>query len=64
MEAKPILWEVPRSKSRPFRCFVSGCENEAGHLSKFTHGAAVVQVCLCDDCVNEQPESIINGFKW
>jgi hypothetical protein len=64
MEVEPILWEVPHRRERPFPCFVGGCDKEAGHLTKFTYGCAIVQVCVCDECLKKPPESILNSFKW
>jgi hypothetical protein len=63
MEAKPILWEVPRYRNRPFPCFINGCQKEAGHLTKFSYGDAIVQVCLCDDCLKKSPQFILKGLR-
>jgi hypothetical protein len=63
METKPILWEVPRLRDRQFPCFVGDCEKDAGYLTKFSYGCAIVQVCLCGDCLEKSPESILNSLK-
>lgn len=61
IKSQPLLWKSPRFEGA-FACFVRGCENEAGHLTRLTHGEAIVQVCLCSDCVGRSPESIIDGI--
>ena len=62
MEAKPIIWEIARFRKH-FPCFIWGCKKEAEHLTKFMHHGAVVQVCLCDDCMHKSPEFILKGLK-
>jgi hypothetical protein len=61
MESKPVLSEVPRL-IKSFPCFVRGCRKEARHLTRIRDGVAVVQLCLCDDCRNKCPESILHGL--
>jgi hypothetical protein len=63
METRSILWEVPNHRNRPFPCFIRNCQNEAEYLTKFSYGDAVVQVCLCDDCLKKSPELILNGLR-
>jgi hypothetical protein len=62
MEAKPNLWEIPRGR-KPFPCFIRDCKKKAEHLMKFMHGDALVQVCLCGDCLQKSPESILRGLR-
>lgn len=62
MEAKPILWEVPRF-IKTFPCFNSDCRKEAKHLLKFMNGDIVVQVCLCADCLKKSPELILKSLR-
>jgi len=63
METKPILWESS-SGERHFPCFTKGCQEEAEHVTRFIHGEAVVQVCLCDQCMKKSPEQIIWGLSF
>ncbi len=62
MEAKPILYEIPRLR-KPFPCFIWGCRKEAQHLTKFIYRDTVVQVCLCKECMKKSPEFILKGLR-
>ncbi len=62
METKAILWEIPGFR-KPFPCFVGGCKKEAQHMRRFMHGNAVVQVCLCDECLKRSPASILRSLS-
>jgi hypothetical protein len=63
MEIATIPFEVNRYRKRPMPCFIWGCKNQAEHLTRFNYGDAVVQVCLCDDCLNKSPEFILKGLR-
>jgi hypothetical protein len=63
MEIATIPFEVNRYRKRPMPCFIWGCKNQAEHLTKFNYGDAVVQVCLCDNCLNKSPEFILKGLR-
>ena len=62
METKPFLTEIPRFKNS-FPCFIRSCKNASEHVIRLKHGSAIIQVCLCDDCLNESRESILRGLR-
>jgi len=61
METKTFLSEIPRFR-RTFPCFVKGCKKAGKYLTRLNHGKAVVQVCLCGDCLKKSSESILRGL--
>jgi hypothetical protein len=61
IETRPIVWKSPPF-TRSFPCFIKGCGKLAGHVSRFRHGDAIVQVCLCNECLLKSPESILQGL--
>ncbi len=46
----------------PFFCFTKGCYEEATYIVRFELGSASVQLCLCGDCSDETPESLISSI--
>jgi len=61
METKPFLLENPHHRE-PIRCFVRGCKNLSQHVTRFKHGTATLQVCLCNDCMKKSSKFILQGL--
>jgi hypothetical protein len=61
METKTFLSEIPRYR-KSFPCFIRDCKKVAKHVTRLKHGNAVVQVCLCNDCLKKSSESIFRGL--
>ena len=59
MTREYLLWKVKEDWMR-FPCFTQGCYEEATHIVRIEFGSALVQLCLCGDCSDEPPDSIIN----
>ena len=60
MTRERLHWTVKDDWS-PFFCFTKSCYEEAIYIVRIKLGPASVQLCLCSDCSDEAPESIING---
>ena len=63
METAPIPFSMNRYRKKPFPCFIWDCKNRVEHLTRFKYGDAVVQVCLCHNCLTKSPESILKGLS-
>lgn len=61
IEIKPMVSKAPHSYE-PFPCFIRGCHEPAKHLAKISHGEAIVQVCLCNDCQRKTAQAILEGL--
>lgn len=62
METTPIPVACNHHREKPMPCFIRGCHNQGVHLSRFNVGVAVIQVCLCDECVKKPMDVILNGL--
>jgi len=60
MTSEYLRWTA-KDDLRPLFCFTRGCNEEAIHIVRIEFGPALVQLCLCGDCSNESPDSIISG---
>ena len=60
MTREYLRWKAKEDWMR-FSCFTIGCYEEATHIVRIEFGPALVQLCLCGDCSDEPPDSIISG---
>lgn len=61
IESRPLVWRVVHNP-QAFPCFIHGCQEPAEHLVKLTHGDAIVQVCLCNECQRKSVHTILQGL--
>ena len=59
MTRERLHWKV-RDDWSPFFCFSNGCNEEARYVVRVALGPASVQLCLCGDCSNQSPDSMIS----
>lgn len=62
METRPIVWKALDYYNRRFPCFIRGCEKDAQYIAKIRYGETAVRVCLCNECQNKPPETILQGL--
>ena len=60
MTRERLHWTVKADWS-PFFCFTKGCNKEASYVVRIELESAIVQLCLCGDCSDEAPDSIMSG---
>lgn len=60
MTRERLRWKV-REDWTPFFCFSNGCYEEARYIVRVDLGPASLQLCLCGDCSNQPPESMIDS---